>query len=102
MNFVLVQAGVRDQSNVMYNSALAVIFGVKKYAQSLWKVVERKGIQVNLHHNLLEVVPKERKAIFMVSNPEDGTVQNKTFHVCMYVCMHACMHVCVCVCTYAC
>lgn len=73
------KSGVRDQSTVMYNSALAVIFGVKKYAQSLWKVVERKGIQVNLHHNLLEVIPKEKKAIFMVTNPEDGTVQNKTF-----------------------
>ena len=80
---------MRDQSNVLYNSALAVIFGVKKYAQSLWKVVERKGIQVNLHHNLLEVIPKERKAIFIVTNPENNTVENKTFDVCMciYVCI---------------
>ena len=85
-----------------------MIFGVKKYAQSLWKVVERKGIQVNLHHNLLEVIPKERKAIFMVTNPEDNTVQKKTFDVwtCMCVCcvcVHACVCVsCVCVCVCVC
>ena len=87
---------MRDQSNVLYNSALAVIFGVKKYAQSLWKVVERKGIQVNLHHNLLEVIPKERKAIFKVTDPENNTTQDKTFDVrmcayviCTYVCVYA-------------
>ena len=81
---------------MLYNSALAVIFGVKKYAQSLWKVVERKGIQVNLHHNLLEVIPKERKAIFMVTNTEDNTVQNKTFDVRTCVCMYVCTYACVC------
>lgn len=80
--FSTAQSGVREQSTVLFNSALGVIFGVKKYAESLWKVVERKDIQVNLHHNLLEVNAKEKQGIFMVSNPKDDTVQKKTFNVC--------------------
>ena len=40
------QHGVREGSTISYNTSLGVIFGVKKYAQRLLKVVERKGIQV--------------------------------------------------------
>src|SRR5690606_40048754 len=36
--------GVRERSRVIYASAAAGIFGVKKYAASLAKIVERKGI----------------------------------------------------------
>lgn len=75
------QSGVRDKTTVMYNSALAVIFGVKKYATSLWKVVERKGIQVNLHTNLVELMPKEKKAMFTITNPADNSTTNKIFDV---------------------
>ena len=67
---------------MMYNSALAVIFGVKEYDNSLWKVVERKGIQVNLHTNLVEVMSKEKKAMFTITNPADNTTTNKIFDVC--------------------
>ncbi|XP_065884584.1 sulfide:quinone oxidoreductase, mitochondrial-like [Dysidea avara] len=73
------KSGVRDKTTVMYNSALAVLFGVKKYANSLWKVVERKGIQVNLHTNLVEVMSKEKKAMFTITNPADNTTTNKIF-----------------------
>ena len=34
--------GVRDKVNVIYHTTLPVIFGVKKYAASLMKVVEEK------------------------------------------------------------
>ena len=36
------QTGVRDKTNIIYKTSLATIFGVKKYANSLMKVVEKK------------------------------------------------------------
>lgn len=50
----------------MYNTALGVIFGVKKYADELLKVVDRKGIQLNFKRNLIEVDAVNRQAIFEV------------------------------------
>ena len=54
----------------MYNSALGVIFGVKKYANALWKVVERKGIKVNLLRKLVGINTDKREATFEVLDPE--------------------------------
>lgn len=56
--------GVRDNSRVIFASAGASIFGVKKYARSLCKVVERKGIETKFRHDLVEVRAAEKKAIF--------------------------------------
>jgi len=36
------QSGVRDKTKILYNTSLGVIFGVKKYADSLMPVVKRK------------------------------------------------------------
>ena len=49
---------------MIYNTSLPVLFGVKHYADALWKVIKSRNIEVNLRHNLIEVIPKERKAIF--------------------------------------
>lgn len=38
------QNGVRDKVTVLYNTALGVIFGVKKYAERLLKVVEKRFV----------------------------------------------------------
>nr|CAD7413478.1 unnamed protein product [Timema poppensis] len=66
--------GKRQYANLIYNSALPVLFGVKKYADSLWKVVERRNIEVNLKRNLLEVRPHKKEAIF-----EDLDEPGKTY-----------------------
>jgi sulfide:quinone oxidoreductase len=50
----------------MYNSALGVIFAVKKYADELLKVVERKGIKLNFKRKLVEVNGDSKQAIFEV------------------------------------
>ena len=34
----LTQSGVRDKTTITFNSAIGVIFGVKKYAERLMKV----------------------------------------------------------------
>lgn len=60
----------------MYNTALGVIFGVKKYAEGLLKVVERKNIQLNYKHKLIEVNASTKEAIFEVLE-EDKTAMFK-------------------------
>ena len=65
------QQGIRDRTNVMYNTALGVIFGVKKYADSLLKVVESRGIKLNFKRNFVEITEKE--AVF--ENTDLGTME---------------------------
>lgn len=55
---------MRNQATVIYNTALGKVFAVEKYAVELMKVVEKKGIQLNVRHNLIKVDPLKRKATF--------------------------------------
>jgi sulfide:quinone oxidoreductase len=55
---------VRDQVKVRWMSAGASIFGVKKYALALSKVVERKGIEASYRQNLVAVRPSAKEAVF--------------------------------------
>ncbi|GFR73238.1 sulfide:quinone oxidoreductase, mitochondrial-like [Elysia marginata] len=56
--------GMRENSNIIFNTAQGVIFGVKKYADALQKVIQSRNIQVNYKHNLVSVDHKERTAVF--------------------------------------
>lgn len=58
------KAKKRQNATVIYNTSLPVIFGVKHYADQLWKVVEKRDIKVNLRTNLIEVLPDKNQAIF--------------------------------------
>nr|ABV22505.1 sulfide:quinone oxidoreductase [Arenicola marina] len=58
------QSGKRDKTNVIYNTSLGVVFGVKKYAEALTKIVQERNIQVNFRHNLIEVRPDKKEAVF--------------------------------------
>lgn len=74
--------GTRDQGDVIFNSSLGVIFGVKKYADALWKVVEKRGIKVNLKRQLVTIRPREREAVFDVLDPE-ASEEQETFEYSM-------------------
>jgi eukaryotic sulfide quinone oxidoreductase len=54
----------RARANISYNTPLPVIFGVKHYADALWKLVAERNINVNLRTNLVEVLPGGRQAVF--------------------------------------
>lgn len=43
---------------------MGVIFGVKKYADALWKVCKSRDIKVNLRTNLIEIQPDKKLAVF--------------------------------------
>lgn len=55
---------VRPRSTVRFVSGAAAIFGVKKYAEALQKVIERKQIETIFKHNLVEIVADKKQAIF--------------------------------------
>ena len=44
------------KADIQYRSSLAVIFGVKKYADALWEVCKERNINVNLRQHLIEVI----------------------------------------------
>ena len=62
--------GVRDAVKVRWMSASAGIFGVKKYAAALNRVVARKGIETRYRQDLVAVRPKSKEAVFR--NLDDG------------------------------
>lgn len=67
---------MRDNINVVYNTALPVIFGVKKYADALWKVCEGRQIKVHLSTNLIEIRPDKCEAVFQnLVKPEEKRVE---------------------------
>jgi sulfide:quinone oxidoreductase len=58
------RTGVRDKAKVVFVSAAAAIFGVKKYARALTRVIERKQIETRFRYDLAEVRAASREAIF--------------------------------------
>ncbi|XP_064107561.1 sulfide:quinone oxidoreductase, mitochondrial-like [Macrobrachium nipponense] len=75
--------GKRDKANIVYYTSLPVLFGIKKYADALWEVVKERNITVNLRHNLIEVMPDSKEAVFQnLDKPEEiSTVKYEMLHV---------------------
>ncbi|XP_045771826.1 uncharacterized protein LOC123871862 [Maniola jurtina] len=61
------KSNVRSKSNITYNTCLPVIFGVKKYADVLLKIAERKKIKLNYKTVLKEVRPDKKEAVFFTA-----------------------------------
>lgn len=69
------KTGKRAKANVVYNTSLPVLFGVKKYADALWEIVKSRDIQVNLRQNLIEVRADKQEAVFEnLDNPGETKV----------------------------
>jgi sulfide:quinone oxidoreductase len=58
------RAGVRDRTRLVYAAAGPRIFAVEKYARTLERVVERKGIEARYRLDLVQVRPEQREAVF--------------------------------------
>jgi sulfide:quinone oxidoreductase len=58
------KSGVRDKSNVIFASGQGALFAVEKYRKTLEKVAARKSIDIRLKHNLVEIKPDQKEAIF--------------------------------------
>ena len=55
--------GILDDVAVEFYTPGTVIFGVEKFARTLRNVVDRYGIDVNLHSELVEVRPESNEAV---------------------------------------
>ena len=54
----------------MYFSPLGAIFSAPKYAAVMSRICKERGIQVNLKHNLVEIKPDTREAVFANLNTD--------------------------------
>ncbi|KAJ8662496.1 hypothetical protein O0I10_001456 [Lichtheimia ornata] len=74
--------GVRDKANVTYNTSAGKIFGVDHYGQVLQRLADERGIKVNFQHELIEIKPNDRQAIFRNNaNQETKTFDYDFLHV---------------------
>ncbi|XP_016133228.1 sulfide:quinone oxidoreductase, mitochondrial-like isoform X3 [Sinocyclocheilus grahami] len=58
------KTGKRSKANIIYNTPLPKLFGVKKYADALWEIVKKRDLNINLRHNLIEVRADKQEAVF--------------------------------------
>jgi sulfide:quinone oxidoreductase len=76
------RTGARARSRVIFASAAGGIFGVEKYARTLRRVLQRKGVETLFRHNLLEVRPASREAVFeQLDTGERVTISYDLLHV---------------------
>ncbi len=68
------KSGVREKSTIVFTLPQGVIFVVKKYADALVGVAKRKGIDVKYQHNLIELRPEKKEAIFKKADTEEDIV----------------------------
>lgn len=67
---------IREQTKITYCTATPKIFGVPTFVPPLMKVVERKGIDLKVSHNLKAIHGEAKEAIFDVTI--DGTTEEVT------------------------
>ncbi|WP_077329705.1 NAD(P)/FAD-dependent oxidoreductase [Virgibacillus siamensis] len=78
--------GIRDKSEVMFQSANASIFSVKKYADTLNEVIERKNIQANYRKDLVKIDGPNKQATFRdLDTNEEETFDYDMIHAVPYM-----------------
>jgi sulfide:quinone oxidoreductase len=65
--------GVRGKTHITYCTATPKIFGIAAFVPPLMQVVERKGIDLKVSHNLKAINAASKEAIFDVTS--DGNTQ---------------------------
>jgi sulfide:quinone oxidoreductase len=76
--------GVRNKTKIIYGNATGKMFGVPTYCQPLEKIVERKNIEVKYFHNLVEIKPQSKEAIFHITqenSQEEVVIKYDLLHV---------------------
>ena len=62
--FFFFKTGRRPKANIIFNTSLGAIFGVKKYADALQKIIQERSLTVNYKQNLIEVRADKQEAVF--------------------------------------
>lgn len=78
--------GIRNDSEVIFKSANPTIFGVKKYADVLDEVIEKKGIEADYKKDLIKIDGPNRLATFKNLNTgEEETLDYDMIHAVPYM-----------------
>jgi sulfide:quinone oxidoreductase len=76
------KSGVRNDVRVIFASAKPGIFPVAKYAATLNQVIARKELETKFEHNLVELRPDKKEAVFQVgATDEKVTLSYDMIHV---------------------
>lgn len=76
------KSGVRNNIDVIFGIAAGGIFGVSHYAAPLNKVIERKQIDARYLHDLAELRPEAKEAVFKdLGGGDDVTINYDMIHV---------------------
>ena len=74
--------GVREGSRIAFMKAKGALFSSKPYEETLYKVVERKGLEINLMTELIEIRPGDKEAVFRnLETEEETTIAYDLLHV---------------------
>ena len=76
--------GLSSATKIIYGSALQAIYGVREYAAVLENVVRNYGIEARFQHELVEILPDKREAVFQVKSgeaKERANIQYDFLHV---------------------
>ncbi|KAG2204703.1 hypothetical protein INT47_011999 [Mucor saturninus] len=68
-------SGVRDKTNVIYNTAGGKIFGVDHYGRVLQKLADERNIKLNFQHELIEIDADNHQAVFK-NNANNGEISS--------------------------
>lgn len=76
------KAGLTEETEVIFATAKSEIFPVRKYADNLERVISRRGIKSKYMHELTEIRPEIREAVFKrLDNGEEVTLNYDMIHV---------------------
>ena len=70
----------------MFNTSLDRIFGVKKYADALTKIVKERDIKLNFKRNLFAIKPGSKEAVFEVLDDSKSEKKLETYEVGLQYC----------------
>ncbi len=74
--------GIREKCKVIFGVAMPRIFAVDPYASTLEEIVQRRDIDVQLKHDLIEIRPEAKEAVFqIVESDEQKTIKYDMIHV---------------------
>src|SRR5690606_880494 len=73
--------GVRENINVIFANHGPRIFGIERYKKTLEKVLARKQIETHYEHELVEVKPENKTAIFKRPSGELVEMSYEMLHV---------------------
>jgi sulfide:quinone oxidoreductase len=73
--------GVREGSRIAFMKAKGALFSSKPYEETLYEIVERKGLDLNLMTELIEIRPDQKEAVFRnLETDEEMTVAYDLLH----------------------